>query len=134
MLNKNVILEAQDLPYEDVEVPEWGGTVRIQGLNATDVIAFGSSLVKIGPDGQAQEMNQDALDNVMAKLMVKTIVDEKFKRVFSDADAEALGKKSAKVLQRLSEVATRLSGLGNNAVQAAAKNSDATPADASPSA
>ena len=33
LLSKEAILAAQDLPSEDVEVPEWGGTVRVRGLD-----------------------------------------------------------------------------------------------------
>ena len=30
LLSRDAILQAQDLPHEDVEVPEWGGMVRVR--------------------------------------------------------------------------------------------------------
>ncbi|MBI5964940.1 MAG: hypothetical protein HY863_15785 [Chloroflexi bacterium] len=115
LLSKSSILAAQDLPFENVDVPEWGGTVRVIGLNAKDAQRYSSRLVVINPlDGKVQKLK---LDTVMTDLLVRTIVDENNDPLFSEDDIEALGKKSAQVLTRLFEVAQRLSGLGDSSAK-----------------
>jgi hypothetical protein len=54
-------------------------------------------------------------------------------RLFADGDAGALGKKSSKALDRLLEVAMRLSGIGAKQQEEAEKNSETTTGAASSS-
>jgi len=67
--------------------------------------------------------NKVNLRNMTARLCAICIVDEKGKRVFSDFDAESLGRKSAKALDRIFDVAQRLNGLGADDIKEMAKNS-----------
>jgi hypothetical protein len=53
-----------------------------------------------------------------------TIVDEEGNRLFSDADVKLLGQKSAAALDKLFEVAQKLSGLKDEDVEELAKNSE----------
>jgi hypothetical protein len=46
-----------------------------------------------------------------AKLLVKCLIDEAGERLFTDQDAPALGAKSGAVIDKLYDVASRLSGL-----------------------
>jgi hypothetical protein len=62
------------------------------------------------------------LRNIRAKLVALTVVDEDGNRIFSDEDAEALGKKSAAALDRIFAVAQRLSGLRPEDVEELAGN------------
>jgi hypothetical protein len=62
------------------------------------------------------------LKNIRAKLVALTVVDEEGNRIFSDSDASALGKKSAAALDRVFEVAQRLSGLRPEDVEELSKN------------
>lgn len=110
-LKREAILARQDLPFEDVEVPEWGGTLRICGLSGDAAIEYGS-----------RRLTDNPKDNYMADLLALTIVDKDFKPLFTSQDVEALGKKSARVLRRLTLIATRLSGMGENAKAEAKKN------------
>ena len=128
-LNKSGILSVEDLPYEDVDVPEWAGKVRICGLTAEAASAFASRLLEVGPDGQVRSIHTET---AMVDLLAHTLVDEKFNRLFGDAEKVELGKKSAAVLSRLFEKALRLSGLGRNTVEDLAKNLTETPGAALP--
>jgi len=116
-LTRDAILKAQDLPTEEVEVPEWGGVVRVRGLTGAERDAFEQSIVE--QRGKNTRMN---LRNIRAKLVALTVVDEEGNRVFSDEDAEALGKKSAAALDRVFAVAQRLSGLRPEDVEELAGN------------
>tara|TARA_R110002020_G_scaffold273792_1_gene488961 strand:+ start:7857 stop:8204 length:348 start_codon:yes stop_codon:yes gene_type:complete len=102
MLSKDAILKADDLPKELVDVPEWGGSVYVRTLRGNERDNFEQSLV-----GKKQKTS---LENVRARFAVLTICDESCTRLFTDADAKALGEKSAAALDRVFAVAQRLNG------------------------
>jgi len=117
-LTRDDILGINDLPYEDVLIPEWGNRyVRVRALTGAERDAFEQSIVE--QRGKSTRMN---LKNIRAKLVALTVVDEDGKRVFSDEDAELLGRKSAVALNRIFEVAQRLSGLRPEDVEELAGN------------
>ena len=117
ILTRDAILQAEDLARELVEVPEWGGHLYIRALTGSERDAFESSVVE--QRGRSVKMN---MRNIRAKLVALTAVDEAGKRFFSDADVKLLGGKSAAVLDRLFEIAQRLSGLRDEDVEELAKN------------
>lgn len=106
ILTKQAILQAPDLQLEEVAVPEWGGSVLVRGLTGTERDSFEASVIT--REGKRVEMD---LTNMRAKLVVRCVVDENGDRLFSDADAVVLGSRSAVALNRVFEVAQRLSGL-----------------------
>jgi len=114
MLTREQILGADDLPREKVEVPEWGGSVYVRTMTAAERDAFEQSLVGDG--------NTVQLSNVRARLAALTMVDVGGKRLFSDADVEALGQKSAAALTRIVEVAQRLNRLQPDDIEDLAGN------------
>jgi ABC-type branched-subunit amino acid transport system ATPase component len=111
-LSKNDILSADDLKHEDVEVPEWGGTVTVRTFTGDERDKFEASL--IGPDGKAKA----TLAGVRAKLVSLTVIDEKGELLFSEADVGKLGRKSAKALDRVFSAAQKLNGLSKADVDA----------------
>lgn len=110
-LSAESILGAVDLVSEDVEVPEWGGTVRVQGMTGAERDRFEAGF--LDNKGKAKPMNQ-ALADYRARIAAACIVDETGKKMFrSDAEVRRLGEKSAQALSRVAEVASRLSGLSD---------------------
>lgn len=100
---KSAILGADDRPFEDVEVEEWGATIRLRGLSGHAAEAFSR---RLRPDG-------DPPDDVMAELLVRVIEDPQTgELVFGADEAARLGMKSSVVLTRLFRRAQKLSGLG----------------------
>lgn len=118
ILTRDDILQVQDLPKELVEVPEWDGAVYVRGLTGAERDALEASIVE--QRGRSTRMN---LMNLRAKLVAMSVVDEEGNRLFSDADVEKLGQKSAAALNRIFEVAQRLSGLTSEDVEELTKNS-----------
>ena len=118
LLSKSQILAAADLVTEDVAVPEWGGTVRVRAITAAERDAFETSVVG---DGKGKRN----LVNLRARLVALAIVDEGGQRLFSDAEAEALGGKSGAAMDRVYAVAQRLSGLTEQDVKELEGNSAA---------
>ncbi|WP_461367541.1 hypothetical protein [Candidatus Darwinibacter acetoxidans] len=119
ILTRDAILQAEDLPCELVEVPEWSGSVYVRALTGIERDAFEQSVVE--QKGKSTKMN---LRNIRAKLVALTAVDEEGKRLFTDDDAALLGKKSAAALDRVFDVAQRLSGLRQEDVEELAGNSE----------
>lgn len=119
MLTRDQILSVNDIVIETVAVPEWGGEVCVRGLTGSERDNFESSVVELR--GKSQHVN---MKNVRAKLAALSICDEKGERVFTDGDVLELSKKSAVALQRVFDVAARLSGLSADDVKSLAKNSN----------
>ena len=128
LLNRDAILAALDLPKELVSVPEWGGDVYVRSLTGKERDQFESGMIE--QRGKSQTVN---LSNIRAKLASMTICDEDGKRIFTDADMQALSGKSAVALQRVFEVAQRLSGLGATDVEELTKGLEERPLEGSPS-
>jgi hypothetical protein len=120
LLTKAQILEAQDLQVEDVEVPEWGGTVRVQGMSGAERNRLEQSWAGMSKNGG--ELSEQAWGNIYARLTAICAVDEQGERLFTSKDVEALGQKSALALQRVALAAMRVSGLSQEAVEDIAKN------------
>ena len=119
-LTKEEILQANDLPTEVVPVPEWGGDVIVRTMTGTERDSFEQSIMDM--NGRDASVN---LTNIRAKLCSKAIVDEEGKRMFSDMEVNALGKKSASALDKIFAVAQRLNGLSDKDVKELVKNSAA---------
>jgi hypothetical protein len=117
LLSKDQILARRDLPSEEVAVPEWSGSVRLQGLSAGDADEFSASLVK--RNGKNVEMDRT---HYCAKLLSRCLVNEKGERVLTEGDVIALSQQAAGPIQRLTVIAEKLSGLQPGGVEEAAKN------------
>lgn len=118
-LNKAEILAQDDLKYEDVQIPEWGGAwVRVRTLQANERDRFEASTVQ--RNGKKVTTN---LDNIRARLCLLCMVDENGERLFQEEDTFPLGGKSAAALDRIFTVAQRLNGLRDEDVEELAKNS-----------
>jgi hypothetical protein len=127
LLSRDAILGAPDRKTEDVDVPEWGGTVRIRSLSGTERDAFEASMVQINASGGRQVK----LENIRARLVALTAVDEEGERLFSDKDVKELGQKSAAALDRVWDASQRLSGLSDEDVQELAEDLEDAPSDGS---
>lgn len=124
-LSKDDILKADDLPQTEVEVPEWGGTVRVRGLSGTERDRFEFSL--------AAAQNNPSKVQVRAEIVGRCMVDEDGKRLFTDNEITKLGTKSGAALDRVFDVVRELSGMGDDAVEKAAEDFGTAPGDGSPS-
>ncbi len=107
LLSKAAILAAKDLKHEDVDVPEWGGAVRIQQMTGATAEEFAKSAA----DGRFS----------ITRYVAACMVDKNGDRLFSDAEVEEMGRKNAAVIQRLFKVAQRLNN-DTASVEDVAKN------------
>lgn len=66
------------------------------------------------------------LSNTRAKLLVRTLCDDKGVRIFQDGDAEELGKADSRELDAAYEFASKMNGLDAESRRSARKNSGTT--------
>ena len=128
-LGRDAILAAKSLRTEEVKVPEWGGTVLVRELSGRERDEWEASLAVM----RGKTMVPDVA-NIRAKLAARTIVGDDGEPVFTQQDVAALGELSAAALDRVFDVASRLSGLNPEDVEAMTKNSGAAPGGGSSSA
>jgi hypothetical protein len=126
LLGLQDILAAQDIATEDVAVPEWGGTVRVRGLTGRERDEYESHLL----DQRGKRMKVDMRD-ARARLVALSVIDAEGKPVFTAAHVETLGTKSAAALDRIYDVAARLSGISDEDMDELTGNSAATASAAS---
>ena len=118
LLSRDQIVSADDTQSEIVNVPEWGGEVKIIGLTGEEVDRYEASVLRL-----RKGKPDVALQNATARLVAWCMVDESNSRLFSnEADLKELGKKSGVALQRCFDVAARLSGLRPGDVEAMVEN------------
>jgi hypothetical protein len=108
LLTAEQILKADDRPTEEVEVPEWGGSVLVRGLDGEGRDEYFGSMAEYRQAGRPPVMNTS---NATAKLVARCIIGEDGEPMFTQSDVAALGKKSGAALDRVFSVAQRLSGL-----------------------
>ena len=120
-LSREAILAKQDdLPVEDVPVPEWGddATIRVRGL---------SSQARWDWAMQRQKaVDGDGGPEPTSFLVALAAVDDNGARLFQAQDADAIANLRGDVVERVADVVMQLSGLTEKAKAAAAGNSDAT--------
>lgn len=103
LLNRDQILTNTHLPSEIVSVPEWGGDICVVALTGLQRDMFEGSI--LNDDGTKN------YQNLRARLVSLSVVDNEGKRLFGPSDVAELGQLSAAGLDRVFEVARRLSGL-----------------------
>jgi len=126
LLSRTDIFAIDDSSYEDVEVPEWGGTVRVKALTGRERIEYEKSIVE-----QRGTKLRLTLSDANSRLVQLAATDEQGRRLFSRADIEALSGKSAAALNRVVEVARRLAGLSDEDMEELVEDFGDTPSVAS---
>ena len=112
ILTREAILQKDDLKRETVAVPEWGGEVIIASMTGAMRDAWEQSLI-------ADKAN---MDNIRAKLLVATAIDEGGNPLFTKEDIAALGRKSSAALDRCIKTAQKLNRLTQTDLDDLAKN------------
>lgn len=119
------ILKADDIGIEPLDVPEWDVKLEIRGMNGKARAKFMKAAVAT-PDGTPN------YEQFFADLIIASAFDpETGDQVFDPADRDVLNEKSGAAINRIADVAMRLSGLTTGAVEQAEADLGETPKDAS---
>lgn len=123
-LTRDTILTADDRTYDEVEIPEWGGSVRISSITAGQRDSYEQSMIE--ERGKDRKMN---LRNARAKLIVLCAVDEKGQSLFAADDVNRLSRKNAKPVDRLFDACKTIAGLSDEDVDKLTEDFGATQDD-----
>lgn len=121
------ILAIEDMPYEDVPVPEWKDTVRIVPATVIQLHRWRKSM--LAPGTVKFDEDRAAMANIL--LLAMCIVDESGNPLFREDQVSDLAKKSPKAMSRIAVRARIISGIDDEAVDAAEKNSEPIASDSS---
>ena len=124
LLNFDDIVASQDKEYQDVDVPEWGGTVRIATMSGEDRDRWELSMMQADDSSERGfKLNFDAYSRV--RLVAMCLVDDNFNRIFvTKEQIERLSQKSGKVMDMLYDVAQRVNGITDEDIDDLEKNSE----------
>ncbi len=122
-LSRDAIFTCEDLTTEIVDVPSWGGKVKVRALTGDEVDAYQKSRLVL--KGDSQEVNTR---QARAQLVLMGAVDANGNRLFNTkGDLEKLGRKSNKGLEKVADVIARLSGLKKEDIEVAGESSAEAP-------
>lgn len=116
LLNRDEILAADDVKFETVPVPEWGGEVRVRAITASARDTFEQA-------AYAAHRDKKPLVNIRARMAAMCIVGEDGNQLFSESDIDALGKKSAVAMDRVYAAVAKLNALSDQDIKELEKNS-----------
>ena len=114
-LTAESILQSEDFAYDEVDCPEWGGTVRIRSMSGAQRVTLKKAI----------EQGQNDIDEMVC---VMCIVDADGNRIFNRSQIGELGKKNTKAISRVAKRIVEISGLRDpeKSVKDAEKNSEET--------
>lgn len=112
-LSREQILSTDDSNTELVDVPQWGGSVRVRSLTGRERDRLEASM--IGKNGKADATR--GLANFRARLVAASVIDDNAAPMFTEADIDALAGRSAAALDTIAQAAMRLSGLSESDVE-----------------
>ena len=119
-LSREETLSADDLETRDLYIPEWGGWLQIRTLTAAAKDELEIGMVLATTNGKTGETRQ--LDNIRARFVAAAVVDGEGRKLYSDSDVEALGKKSAPALSRIFTAVQDMNGISEQDVEEMEKN------------
>lgn len=119
-IRDKILAIQDDTPSEIVDIPEWGVKVLVRGFSLGAKDDFLASVL----DPETRKPNLKAFN---VGVLIGTAYDsETGAKLFTESDIPVLKQKSAAIVQRLVDAGSRLSGLGDEAVEVAAKKSSLT--------
>jgi len=101
VLSLDQMLAGSDTEYELVDVPEWGGKVRIGSLTAEQMVKWTEAKTETPLDRR----------NAGLLLLVSSIVDADGNRIANASHVGAFRGRSAKVLNRIIDRILKMNGL-----------------------
>ena len=120
-LDKATIFAADDLPTEDVEVPEWGGVLTVRTMSCAE-----GDRVLTDYQQRAKQGKEHDITGFRASLVQLSVVNGDGSLLFDKEDIPKLQKKSSGVMERVAKVAMRLNGMDKSDVEAVAGNLSGT--------
>jgi hypothetical protein len=110
---RDKILSAVDVQEEILEIKEWGEKVKIKGVTAADRARILQKSIDI------ESKSTDFFKLTALTVIYSTYDPETDKRLFNEKDINALMQKAAKPIEKISQIANKLSGISEEAKEEA---------------
>lgn len=111
LLKRDAILKSQDISTKDVEVKEWGGSIRVRQMTVAERNEF------------SRKASSEDKDKVGAWLVTILAVDESGVPMFTAEDIPELEKRNFHALDKVVQAILEVNSLGEKQVADAEKNS-----------
>lgn len=95
---ESIFAAATEMPFANVMVQQWGGSVRVYGLSADDTDAFHEETARRYEDHQLK-IPKGPPPRVRVRLLIATVRDQNDNLLFNAGDEEALAKMPARFLK-----------------------------------
>lgn len=119
LLTRDQILKEDQMPSEIVEVPEWGGSVKLGAISAAERDELDQLAMKFNADGS----RETHIKTKRCLLVAMCLVNENGKRLLGRGEWPQFGKgKDPRVIDRLFKACQRLNGLDKEEAQDAEGN------------
>jgi hypothetical protein len=125
VLGKEDILKAEDIDTIEVEVPEWGGVVKLRAMPGSLRDEWESILVS---RKKGSKLN---LKGIKALAIAYAAVDEEGNLLFTTDDVKAINEKSSAPIERLADAVMKMNGLGEEDLKDLEKNLPSGQSDSS---
>jgi len=129
------IIATDDIRFEYVACPEWNGRVRVRGLTSKEKAALEKKMTEERRDRRGQVLSREVNTQLFREyLIIAGCVREDGKPLFGIEHKHALREKSGAPTQRVADAISRLSGYGQNDVEALTAELRESPSSASSTA
>lgn len=105
-LTKEHIIAFDDLPRIELDIPEWGGTVTVRALMASEAVDFAGRMDAVRKD------DRKSLVSAYCSAIINAAIDDDGNALFDAKDGKALERKNFKALERIVEATLKISGMG----------------------
>jgi len=114
---------------EKIEIPEWDGYVYLRKWAGKERFMVLREIKQVGNiedimDKDDEGIDYEKLQSVMAMVVCRSLSDSQGIRLYKDEETSELDNKDPDVIQLLFTESMRVNGLGEKAVEEAAKNSE----------
>ena len=127
LLGRDAITSANDRREEVVEVPEWGGSVRVLTIVGQDRVTFERAC-------RNHAKGELTSTELAARASALGIVDQDGRRIFADGEESILVAKNPAVLSRVLDAVFRVSHVGQAEVDEELGESSGDPTSGSDTA
>lgn len=121
MLNREALLNAPGPATTIIEVPEWGGQLRIKAFSGTERAEFAKICAA----------DDKIMAEIFGKVLILGCVEENGSPLLGAADVDTIMAKDGRVVQRVAEAIMEFNGLTDKAAETIKGNSAGIQSDGS---
>jgi hypothetical protein len=104
-IGRDSFLSQKPTRTREVDIPEWGGIVRVKALSGAERDAIEQKQFD-----QGRRSTRVTVAGFRARLVVFGVIDEEGNRIFNESDLPAINEMDGSVIDRIATAVSELSG------------------------